>query len=362
MYNFSAKGFKLRSLVNVIFFRMLRTTVYSTVALTFCAWIIQSSRYLNILNTTNIGLTKFLRFTSYLSVDIIAIVLPISLAVSAAFVYQRFKENNQLIALQAVGLSPRVIFTPLAMLMAIVVSYLYVSNFYISPLAWRAFRTLEFEIKHNVEPPKHAGVIFLSGNLSIYAQQYVGNCDFENIIIIDSRSPNKCSTYSARVGSIKNNVIYLTKGERTEVDFHTKQSSVMSFSAYNCDLKQVMPSADHVQQPNEKFVRGLLKDDVSPKQRCAQIALLHQKMTSPLWAIVFSQFAFWLIALSPFSRKPSHRYMAELIFIITLLQGVYFWIVNTAAKNPCFSLFNYGLTLSMLLISSILVLRKPRVK
>lgn len=360
MYTFLAKGLKLRSLVNVIFFRMLRTTVYSTVALTFCAWIIQSSRYLNVLNTTNIGLTKFLRFTSYLSVDIIAIVLPISLATSAAFVYQRFKENNQLIALQAVGLSPRVIFTPLAMLMAIVVSYLYVSNFYISPQAWRAFRTLEFEIKHNVEPPQHAGVIFQGGNLSIYAQQYVGKCDFENIIIIDSRNPNKCSTYSARIGSIKNNTIYLTKGERTEVDFNTKQSSVMSFSSYNCDLKQVMPSADHVQQPNEKFLRELLESGDSTKQ--AKIALLHQKMTSPLWTIIFSQLAFWLIALSPFSRKPSHRYMAELIFIITILQGVYFWIVNTAEKTPSFSLLNYGLTFSMMLISSILVLRRPRVK
>ncbi|MCR5225312.1 MAG: LptF/LptG family permease, partial [Alphaproteobacteria bacterium] len=256
----------MRSLVSIIFFRIFRTTVYSTAALTFCAWIVQSSRYLDMLNTHNISLAKFFKFTSYLSVDIIAIILPIALAISAAFVYQRFKESNQLVALQAAGISPREMLRPLVSLSMIAICYLYASNFYISPHAWHSFRSLEFEIKNNIEPPESAGVIFSNNKFSVYAQTYAGKLHFRNIFIIDSRSSNKSTSYFAKLGVIKNNTLYLNNGEQIEIDFSSHRSSAMSFASYSYDLKQILNSKKKTAQPNEKFANELLEDSENTEQ------------------------------------------------------------------------------------------------
>ncbi len=336
--------------------------MYSTAALTFCAWIVQSSRYLDMLNSHNLSLARFFKFTSYLSVDIIAIILPISLAVSAAFVYQRFKESNQLIALQAAGISPRKMFAPLMALSAIMLCYLYVSNFYISPYSWKSFRHLEFEIKNNIEPPENAGIIFSNDKFSIYAQHYSGNLNFQNIFIVDSRISNKKSAYFAKSCLIKNNTLYLNNGERIEIDSVSQRSSTMSFASYNYDLKQIFNSEKRPSQPNEKFASELLNNSGSMENIHTLHALFHQKMTSPLLTLIFSMLAFWLILLAPYSRKLTYSRMGALIFLIASFQGIYFWVVNAAARTPRFTFFNYFMVLSGLIVSTFLILRKPGIK
>ena len=133
----------MNSLTRLVFFRIFRTTVYSTVALSFCTWIVQSSKYLALLNN-NLSLAKFFRMTSFLSVDIIAFLLPITLAVSAGFVFHRLAESNQIVVLQAAGIAPQKLLKPLISLALFVCGYLYLSNSYISPVSWREFRKMEF--------------------------------------------------------------------------------------------------------------------------------------------------------------------------------------------------------------------------
>ena len=158
-------------LARVVFLRIFRTTAYSTIALTLCAWIVQSSRYLEMLSQYNMSLAKFFKFSPYLCIDIIAVILPISFAISSAFVFYRFVRSNQLIAMQSSGMSPLTLLRPLMFLATIVTAYLYVSNAYISPNAWTSFRRIEFEIKNNIEPPESAGSIFSINGFSVYAQE-----------------------------------------------------------------------------------------------------------------------------------------------------------------------------------------------
>ena len=155
----------MNRLASVIFFRILRTTIYSTTALTFCSWIVQSSKYLTVLNN-NLSLADFFRFTSLLIVDVVAFILSIALAVSVGFVFHRMAGTNQIIAWQSAGISPQKLLTPLVWLSMIITGYLYLSNAYISPLSWRKFRQIEFNIRNNVRPPNNAGQIFCSNNFS----------------------------------------------------------------------------------------------------------------------------------------------------------------------------------------------------
>ncbi|MDR1375435.1 MAG: LptF/LptG family permease [Holosporaceae bacterium] len=350
----------MNRLAREVLVKIFRTTVYSTAALAFCAWIVQSSRYLGILNTSGISLSKFLKFTSYLSVDIVAVIFPIALAVSAAFVYQRFIESQQLVALQSAGISPMKMLSPLLVLIGLMVCYLYANNAYISPLAWKKFRAQEFKIKNNINPPESAGSIFSSNGFSVYAQEYIGDLYFRDIFIVDVRNPEKTYTYYARRGTIRNNILLLIKGERIEIELKTHRDSIMQFQSYNCDLKEVLSVGNRPSQPNEKFICDLLLESANDPETMMQRALFHQKMLSPLLAFIFSLLAFFMILQSPYRRKPTIFRMGCLVVTIVLFQGVFFWIANASAKNPELIILNYVLVGSSFLAITTLVIQKRK--
>ena len=348
----------MSSLTRLIFFRIFRTTVYSTVALTFCTWIVQSSKYLELLNN-NLSLARFFRLTSFLSVDIIAFLLPITLAVSAGFVYHRLAESNQIVVLQASGIAPQKLLTPLMELAFLVCGYLYISNAYISPSSWREFRQMEFNIKNNIEPPENAGQIFSGRNFSVYAQKYYGNCVFGNIFITDTREEGKTCTLFAKKGAIANNVLTLSNGERLEVNFNDHKNSVTRFSSYAYDLKQILDIHEVQKRPNEKFLSELIQEIPSdPSKTKEQKALFHQKVLSPLLTIIFSLMAFFLVGLAPYVRKITYSRIAFLITYMIIVQGSFLTFANIATKNEIFNYVNYVFVFVMLLVSISMVREK----
>jgi lipopolysaccharide export system permease protein len=312
------------------------------------------------LNNNSVGFANFLEFTSYLSIDIIAVILPIALAISAAFVYQRFNESNQLIALQAAGFSPRKMLVPLVYTVALAIGYLYMSNVYISPNAWKKFRALEFKIKNNIDSPEKSGMIFSQDGFSIYAQKYLGNFFYENLFIIDTRNSEKICSYFAESGIIQNNILALTNGERIEIDFLHHKNSIMRFQSYNYDLKDILKTGKKPSQPNEKYMDELLQENEDEATSKMLKALFHQKITSPLLAGIYAMLAFLLILLAPYARKLSNWRTIILMAIIIIFQGSYFWLANAAAKNLEFAKLNYILVIFSALVLIALIIKKRR--
>jgi lipopolysaccharide export system permease protein len=350
----------VRNLLNSVFFRILKTTLYSTIALTFCSWIVQSSKYLNILNQTNIGLGKVFYLSSFLSVDIIAFILPISFSISSAFVFHRFVESNQLIALQSAGISPQKLLLPLLQIANVITVFLYIANLYLSPLAWKNFRNMEFQIKSNFTPPETAGTIFNNDRFSVYAKEYSEDFGFRDIFIMDYRNEEKTYSYYAKNGIIKDNILLLIDGECIAIDNAGNKDSVTTFESYRHDLSQIMDAIRKPEQANEKSTYALLNEDTNAEVNTLQKALFHQKVTSPLLIYIFSLMAFFMVLLAPHKRKKSYSKMSALISFIIVFQGVFFGFANASAKNLVFALINYFLVLIAISIVSALIFVKNR--
>lgn len=348
----------MNTLTRLIFFRIFRTTVYSTVALAFCTWIVQSSKYLTLLNN-NLSLSKFFRLTSLLSVDIIAFLLPITLSISAGFVYHRLAESNQIVVLQAAGIAPQKLLKPLIGLALLVCGYLYINNAYLSPISWREFRWMEFNIKNNIEPPDSAGQIFSSSIFSVYAQRYFGNFVFGNVFIIDTREPGKTYTLFAKKGSIDDNILSLSDGERIEICFNDRKNSITQFKSYIYNLRDIFNVNMTQSRPNERFFSELLEElpnDLGKTKE--QKALFHQKILSPILTVIFSLMAFFLVGLAPYVRKITYSKIAFLITYIIFVQGGFLTFANIAAKNEVFIYINYTFVFIMFLISALVVREK----
>jgi lipopolysaccharide export LptBFGC system permease protein LptF len=239
--------------------------------------------------------------------------------------------------------------------------YLYVSNAYISPRAWIEFRKIEFQIKNNIDPPEAPGAIFSSNGFSVYAKEYAGNFFFKNIFIVDSRNGSKIRSYFSKSGSIRQNMLILTDGECIEIDSVSKKNSVTRFKSYQTDLQKILNNIRRPAQPNEKFIHELLIENLEDKKmNTSQLALFHQKITSPLLSIVFSLMAFLMTVLATYSRRMRYTRMTLLITIIIIFQGTYFWIANAAAKDLKFVNANYMLIAVFIVASSILIFVKNR--
>ncbi|GHU11821.1 hypothetical protein FACS189449_04080 [Alphaproteobacteria bacterium] len=315
---------------------------------------------MEILNSNNISLSKFVEFTSYLSVDIVSIIIPISFAVSAAFVYHRFRESNQLVALQSIGGSPVNLLTPLLLLAFLLMGFIYVCNMYISPFAWATFRSMEFNIKNNIDPPENSGSLFSKNGFNVYAQQYRGNFSFGNIYIIDSRNESKTCSYYAKSGTIRNSMLLLIDGERIEMDKIENKHSIVKFKSYQYNLKNILTNSKKQSQANEKFVDELLQDTDDGDQNMERKALFHQKILSPLLAIIFPLLSFLFVILTAHRRKSSYSRIIALVSAIIFIQGTFFWMANASAKNPTLIGFNYIFIWILLVTLLMLVIFRRR--
>lgn len=350
----------MQILLKFVFSKILRATFYSTFALTFCVWIVQSSRYMNLLDKRSISLSKFIKFTSYLSVDIIAVILPIALAVSAAFVFCRFCESKQLIALQSAGISPRKMLRPLLLLVSLTTGYLYISNMYISPIAWRNFRNLEFKIKNDIHIPETSGQIFVKDNFSVYVQNSYGNFRFRNIFIVDNRDESKIRTYFAASGMLKGNILHLSDGERIDIDLQNNRDTKSTFASYQYDLREIFKAQRQKKQPNERFMSELLYDTDDAKKNTELRALFHQKISSLLLCLIFALAAYIAVILAPFARRYSYKRIFVMATFIIILQGVYFWIANAAAKDYRFVALDYAVPAACLLLEIFIIANRKR--
>lgn len=348
-------------ITGLLFFRILRMTFYSTFALTFCAWVVQSSRYMYMIGKYHISLKNFIKFTSILSVDIIATVLPITYAVSCAVVYKRFKETNQLVALQASGISPKILLHPLLMCGAIMASYVYLTFAYVSPMSWRVFRGIEYSLKHNISLPESAGILFSNAGFDVYAQEYCGSMTFKNIIVIDARDASKIRSFVADNGYIRSNVLTLHNGEQIETDFSKNATSVAAFKKYVHDLNHIISFQRSGAAPNEKFMSELGADsDISASKRTEEIALFHQKILSSFLPLIFSIISFLFVVFARYRRKESFLGVCISSGIIIVLHGVFFLLSNASAKNAALLPANYLFVMCALLMSVIVLIYKKR--
>ena len=163
----------------------------------------------------------------------------------------------------------------------------------------------------------------------------------------------------ATKGAISNNILTLSNGERLEVSFRDRKNSVTRFQSYIYNLKEILDIHEAQTRPNEKFLTELLKEfPEDPSKTKEQKALFHQKILSPILAVIFSLMAFFLVGLAPYVRKITYSRIAFLITSIIIVQGSFLAFANIAAKKEIFNCINYVFVFIMLIISILAVREK----
>lgn len=342
----------MNPLHRVLCARILRTTVIITVGLVFCATIVQLSKYMRLINSASASVWQVMRLLVYISPDLISKILPISLAISIAVIFSRFRENKQLVALLSLGIPKKNLFKPICTVSIIVVCLLCFISLYYGPLSLQKFRLLETQIITNISLPQHSGNLITIKKISAFAEEYAGNFQFKNLIISDKKeTSNSERIYKAENGEINDKILYLHNGEIIDYNTEKKTVIVTKFKHHKYDLSQVFSKHKIEYKTHELSSVKLLENMRDSK--CA--AEFHSRLLEPLLCLALVFLVFIIIMIAKYSRKTNILNFITAISTTIIWYGVHLGLTNAAQHDNTYIYIAYIFLFSTIFTTALFV-------
>ncbi|MDA1310490.1 MAG: LptF/LptG family permease, partial [Proteobacteria bacterium] len=129
--------------------QLLIAILIVVVSLTCVIWLSQSLRFVDMIVNRGLPLATFIYLTMLLLPTWLSIVLPIAGFAGVIFIYNRMTGDREIVVLEASGLSPLRLARPAIFVSVGITLICYVMTLYLIPLSYRAFKELQFQIRHN---------------------------------------------------------------------------------------------------------------------------------------------------------------------------------------------------------------------
>lgn len=342
-------GYKCESMkrLTLYLFRHLAVaTVFVTAGLTLVIWLTQSLRLLEIVVDGGAPVYLFLQLMLVTLPTFLSIVLPISLLAAVLFTYNRLTMDSELVVMRSAGLGPWGLAKPALILALLVTMIGYGLTLYLAPAAHRELSRLESLAKSEFSTVfLREGVFNEAGDgVTVYVRRRMPDGELQGLLIHDTRVPGKPVTINADRGmTVEGEAgtrVVVFDGNRQEVDLATGRMSQLYFDRYAVDLRIFEKQfAERVPDARERSTAELLHaaddPDLLPfKSRLT--AELHQRYTSPIFALGFTMMGVAILLVGEFNRRGQSRRIVAAVAGVLVLQSAALGITNLAVNNNAF--------------------------
>lgn len=348
--------------------QLLTAVLVVVVTLTCVIWLSQSLRFVDMIVNRGLPLATFVYLTMLLLPTWLSIVMPIAGFAAVLFIYNRMTGDREIVVLEASGLSPMRLARP-ALLVSVVITLLcYVMTLYLIPLSYRAFKELQFQIRHNyTEVLLREGVFnTIAKNITVYVRARQKSGELSGIIVHDNRDQNQQVTLIAERGAFvvteAGPRVFMQNGNRQSRDNVTGRTSLLYFDRYTVDLggsKSVTQRAWRDQ--NELFLPELLnptEEETSPKNFNEYIAEGHSRLSTPLLGLALPILGLAVLLRGEFSRRGQPWRILVAITAAILLEGLGLGAKFIATKQPWMIPLMYVVTIAPAAIAAMLLSRR----
>jgi lipopolysaccharide export system permease protein len=287
-----------------IFRQTAGTLLLILLSLTGVVWIALALRQLNLVTTQGQDAWQFVKITFLALPNLMAVIAPIALLVSAIHVLNRLNGDSELIVVSAGGATIWTVARPLlalAVLVALAVSYV---NQLAMPWSLRLLRDYMTQMRTDlisqvIQPGRFNSP---EPNLTFHIRDRSQDGELQGLIMHDSRDKKQVSTYLAERGHIikQDDASYLMMeaGHILQRPGPNEPSRVITFEQYAIDLSRFEPKDQSGDlKPRERYFSELLisnpNSEVERRQPGILVAELHERFSSPLYP-----FAFVLLAVA----------------------------------------------------------------
>jgi len=282
-----------------IFRQTAGSLVMILVTLTVIVWMTMALRQISLVTNEGQSFQIFLKITMLAMPNLIAVVAPVALLISAIHTLNRLSSDSELIVLSASGARTWRVMRPYLALALIVTGFVIFCNAYLSPQSLRLLREYTIQVRTDLiaqvlQPGKFSTP---ESGLTIHIAERNDDGSMRGLMIHDERDPKQVMTYLAEEGQIVKQqddraLLVMRDGHIQRQNGDSKNVNIVVFDSYIFDISQFGPqegARDY--KPKERFLGGLLFPDTSDpyyeREQGKFRSELHDRLSNPLYPILF---------------------------------------------------------------------------
>ncbi len=317
-------------------------------------WFSRAISLVKFVTENGVKISQFLYLFVLILPWLLLFIIPISLFAAILMTYNRLISNNEITLLKNSGLTKLQICRPIAGLTFACSALCFLISFYFMPYANQQLRLMRYDFRNNYASLAFNPQTFETlNNLTIYARNRDKNNNLFGILLHDERSQKYSATITAKKGSIATEegtvLLHMEDGTLQKFDRLTSKSEILNFDNYVFNLTE--NNQDH-RAPRWNAKERFFDDLIEPEPDTDHILLekfraeIHQRITFPLFPIIFSLIAFSCILHGQFSRRGNLRNVVAAIFGATLFLASTLSICDLIASSAgCIPLLYLNLAL-----------------
>ncbi len=330
-------------LTRYILQQCLGTAIFVTAALTAAIWLTQSLKLVDLIVNRGLSPGVFLYLAILTLPRFINIVLPIGIFIAVLFTYYRMIAESEIVVMRAAGLSQFGLAKPAMLLSGIGGAALLSLSAYFLPVANRAFKDLQFEIRNEfVSSVIQEGTFTtISDDLTVYVRSRDSNGELTGFVVQDDNDRTKPVTIVAERGVFVphegSSRVLLVNGNRQQLDKTTGKLSVLTFEKYTLDLYDLRDAPDdRAREPQEQFLGELFfpRGDIDNSYRTSLLVEAHQRLITPLSAAAFVAIALATMLYGEFNRRGQLRRILLAVVFAVVFEIADLGLRNLATRLP----------------------------
>jgi lipopolysaccharide export system permease protein len=321
------------------------------VCLTALIWVTQALREIELM--TNQGQTAivFLQITALIIPNLLVLLAPVALLMAVSYVLNKLGTDSEIIVMNASGMSPWRLFYPFLAVAAVVSTLVLIFSAYIAPQSLYAFRSWFMEVRTDlvtyvVRPGRFIAV---QNGVTFHIRERQNNGELLGVLIDDKRNPKEQVSILAERGEILKNehgtFLILQGGTVQRHQIGEVEPNIVVFDRYAFELSQFASSAQLNQSVRERYLWQLLwpdpKDPLTTSQSGQLRAELHDRLSAPLYPLVFTLVAYAYLGAPRTTRQSRNLSLLGTIGVVALLRFVGFASTVISVNMPLIIVFNY---------------------
>lgn len=294
-----ATGTMMSILTRYIFGQAAGALVLIVASLTGVVWIAVALRQLELVTNQGQNLTRFITITLLAIPNMMALIAPIALLIASIHVLNKASGDSELIVMTSGGMPVWGLLKPLGLLAVIVALGVATVNHLIGPWTQTQLRDHLNEVRTDLMSSVLQPWRFTSPEprLTLHIRDRSPTGELLGLVMHDARDPKTVLTYLAERGLIIKQgeaaFLRMQKGHIVRKLPDQSAPQIIVFDSYVVDLNQLEQRAEQpgLERPRERSTLALLTFDPNdPKEKAQEkksIAELHERFSSPLYALTF---------------------------------------------------------------------------
>ncbi|MEJ1968923.1 MAG: LPS export ABC transporter permease LptF [Rhizomicrobium sp.] len=318
--------------------------------LTSVIWLTQALRLLDLVINRGQSAPTFVYLTLLIVPSLLVIILPIAFFAGTLFALYKLNADSELVVMSAAGFSRAQIGVPVFIAAGLVMALTYLCGLYLMPAGQRAMNDKVVDIRADI------GAALLNEGefntpaqgLTVFIRELGSDGTIRGVLVHDSRNILHPITYLAASGQLVQTPggarLIMFDGTVEDSAKGGAQLSVLRFQRYVFDLDQfASPAHANERATSERYLSELFSPSpaLAPKVRNAYIAEGHNRLSQPLYCIVFALIAMAAILRGSRARGANAARIATAVgaFIAVRLAG--YGVGGLAINTPSLAFLFY---------------------